>query len=181
IRKVDAARNITTVAGNGSATLSGEGGAATSRGCDGRGVAVDTSGNLFIADTANNRIRRVDAGNGTIRTFVGTGGVGLSGDGGPAASATLFAPASVAIDNAGNLYIADSGNSVVRLVTPDGIIHTVAGTGLSKFSAESGQALSVNLDPRGVGISPDGSILIADGSYDRVRRLTRQRVTAFAL
>jgi uncharacterized protein (TIGR03437 family) len=182
IRKVDAAtHNISTVAGNGSATFSGDGAAATAAGCDCRAVAVDNGGNLFLADTANHRIRRVDAGNGIISTIAGGSTQGYSGDGGPAAASRLFSPTGVAIDNAGNLYIADSGNSAVRMVSRDGIIRTVAGTLQTKFSAESGQALAVNIDPRGVAIAPDGSILIADSGNDRVRRLTRQKVTALAL
>ncbi|MDP6495398.1 MAG: Teneurin-2, partial [Dehalococcoidia bacterium] len=79
------------------------------------GRSLDSAGNLYIADVDNNRIRKVDT-KGTITTVVGTGGEGLSGDGGPATSADLFWPAGVALDSAGNLYIADGQNSRVRMV-----------------------------------------------------------------
>src|SRR5438874_12833617 len=96
-------------------------------------VAVDARGNLFIADRYNHRIRKVSP-DGIVRTVAGTGPIGLqagsfSGDGGPATMARLNNPTRVAVDQAGNLFIADSGNHRIRKVNPEGIISTVAGSG----------------------------------------------------
>src|SRR5262249_8874053 len=95
-------------------------------------VAIDGAGNLFIADVGNNRIRKVDAATGIITTVAGNGSRGFSGDGGPATSAGLYGPEGVAIDEAGNLFIADNGNDRIRKVSTDtGIITTVAGNGIT--------------------------------------------------
>ena len=92
------------------------------------GVALDASGNLYIADLDNNRIRKVSP-SGIITTVAGNGGLGYSGDNGPATSAELFVPAGMAMDASGNLYIADDDNNRIRKVSPSGIITTVAGNG----------------------------------------------------
>ncbi len=110
-----------------SSGFSGDGGPATSAQLfNPTGVAVDAAGNLFIADFNNNRIRKVTPA-GVISTVAGNGSQGFSGDGGPATSAQLSGPESVAVDAAGNLFIADRYNDRIRKVTPDGIISTVAG------------------------------------------------------
>ena len=119
VRRVDAATGvITTVAGNGTSDdFSGDGGPATSvRLFSPEGVAADGSGNLFIADHDNQAVRRVDAATGIITTVAGTGTPGFTGDGGDATSASLSLPSGVAVDGSGNLFIADSSNSRVRLV-----------------------------------------------------------------
>ena len=115
IRKVSAATGfITTIAGEGFATFSGDGGPATGANLRGpRSMVFDAAGNLYIADTSNNRIRRIDP-LGNISTFAGTGTGSFSGDNGVAASATLNAPQGIAIDSAGNLYIADTANHRIR-------------------------------------------------------------------
>src|SRR5205814_1938304 len=112
IRKVAAATGIiTTVAGNGNATFTGDGGVATSAGLFyPTGVALDASGNLYIADSNHNRIRKVDAASRIITTVAGNGNATFAGDGGAATSASLFNPSGVALDASGNLYIADSSN-----------------------------------------------------------------------
>ncbi|MEO7652730.1 MAG: hypothetical protein ABIZ80_19900 [Bryobacteraceae bacterium] len=132
IRKVSANGIITTVAGDGSSPslFSGDGGPATNAqlrlaGFTSAGVAVDCAGNLFIADTSNYRIRKVST-NGTITTVAGNGMRGFSGDGGPATSAQVAFPSALAVDGEGNLFIADSGNSRTRKVSPNGIITTLA-------------------------------------------------------
>ncbi len=127
IRKVTPNGTITTVVGTGTAGYSGDGGPATSAQLSWpAAVAVDGSGNLYVADAGNNRIRKV-AKDGTIATVAGTGTWGYSGDGGPATSAQLSGPGGVAVDAAGNIYIWDTGNRVIRRVAADGMIATVAG------------------------------------------------------
>ena len=118
---------ITTVAGTGTLSYSGDGGPATLATMElPTSVAADQAGNVYIVDRSNNRVRKVGP-DGTISTFAGTGKGGFSGDGGPAASAALLLPIDVAVDNAGNVYIADQGNGAIRKVSPSGIIKTVAG------------------------------------------------------
>jgi len=117
------------VAGNGTYGFLGDGGAATGASLGSPdGVAVDGAGNLYIADLYNRRIRKVDTG-GRISTVAGDGTYGFSGDGGAATSASLSSPTGVAVDGAGNLYIADQGNQRIRKVDTSGRISTVAGSG----------------------------------------------------
>src|SRR4029077_4430316 len=101
---------------------------ATSTGMDPYEVAVDAAFNVYIADQINNRIRKISP-DGTITTVAGNGSPGYSGDGGFAIDAQLLLPSGIALDRAGKLYIADFGNSVVRLVTAGGLIRTIAGNG----------------------------------------------------
>jgi hypothetical protein len=146
IRKVSAAGIITTVAGNGSAGYSGDGGPATSAQLDlPSGVAVDATGNLYIADTFNSRIRKVSAA-GIITTVAGNGSIGYSGDSSPATSARLSYPLGVAVDATGNLYIADSYNHRIRKVSAAGIITTVAGNGSPGYHGDGGPATSAQLN-----------------------------------
>jgi CSLREA domain-containing protein len=175
IRKVDAATGIiTTVAGSGVQGFSGDVGLAISaRLSNPEGVAVDAAGNLFIADTENDRIRRVDAATGVITAVAGTGTRGFSGDGGPATSANLSNPRGVAVDGAGNLFIADTLSHHVRKVAAaTDIITTVAGTDSCCFSGDGGPATSAGLNaPEGVAVDAAGNIFIADTGYHRVRRV----------
>ncbi len=166
---------ITTVAGNGGIGSSGDGGPATSAqlyGPDG-GVAVDGAGNLFIGDYG--RVRKVSL-SGIITTVAGDGTYGFTGDGGPATSAQLSGPASVAVDGAGNLFIADYYH--IRKVSPDGIIATVAGNGADGFdstfssvSGDGGPATSAQLNyPTGVAVDGAGSLFIAESG--RIRKVS---------
>ncbi len=170
VRKVDAIQVITTFAGTGGCGYAGDGGpAALAQLCQPRGVAVDATGSLFIADGQGNRIRKVDAA-GTITTFVGTGAPGYSGDGGPAAQAQVNLPVAVAVDGAGDLFIADMSNDVVREVTLDGVIHTVAGNHVRGYSGDGGLASQAQLNtPTGVGFDAKGNLLIADRYNHRIR------------
>src|ERR1051326_2331152 len=128
IRKVTPAGTMTTIAGNGIGTSTGDGGPATSASLTApAGVAVDNDGNVYIADPGN-RIRKITPA-GIITTIAGTGTPGFSGDGGPATSASIKGPAAVAIDGAGNLYIADYANKRIRKVSPAAVISTIAGGG----------------------------------------------------
>jgi hypothetical protein len=126
IRRVSPDGIITTVAGNGAAGFSGDGGLATKAQLSGpSAIAIDATGNLFIADTGNRRIRKVSR-DGIIATLAGNGTTGFSGDGGPAVSAQLSHPNSVSLDGAGNLLMGDSFR--IRKVSLDGIITTIPGT-----------------------------------------------------
>jgi sugar lactone lactonase YvrE len=172
VRRVDASTGIiTTVAGNGSFGFSGDGGPATAAPLNHpTGVAVDGSGNLFIVDSSNQRIRQVS--NGVITTVAGNGTHGFSGDGGPATAAALNFPWGIAVDGAGNLFVADQFNFRVRRVDAStGIITTVAGTGQSGFSGDGGPATAANVDPFAVALDSTGNLFIADPSNSRIRRV----------
>ncbi len=177
------------VAGNGTPGYSGDGGAATSAMLNGpNSVAVDGSGNLYIADTHNNVIRKVTAATGEIATFAGDGQPGYFGgnlgDGGPAIDAQLNAPGSVALDSAGNLYIADTGNNRVRLVTAStGVITTVAGNGSYAASGDGGPATSAGLYyPNALALDNSGNLYVACVYSGRVRKvvLSSGIITTFA-
>ena len=172
VRKVDTAGNITAVAGSGTQGFSGDGGPAASASLDTPvGVVADGSGNLYIADAHNQRIRVVSAATGNISTLAGNGTAGFSGDGGAASSASLALPTAVALDGAGNIYIADTNNHRIRKVTiATGIITTVAGNGTQFFSGDGGPAIAAGLDsPNGVAVDGAGRVYIADTHNQRIR------------
>ena len=175
IRKVAAGTGtITTVVGTGAAGFSGDGGAATSAELDyPSGVDLDSAGNLYIADTDNSRVRKVDVSTGIITTLAGNGVQGHSGDGGPAASAELNQPGGVRVDNAGNVFIADTGNHVVRKVAAGtGTITTVAGNGTKGYSGDGGPATGAELHfPDGVDVDSAGDLFIADTNNNRIRKV----------
>lgn len=185
IRRVDAATGIiSTVAGNGTVGLSGDGGPATAAELSyPSGIAVDGAGNVVIADTFNQRIRKVDTA-GTISTVAGSGptafqgGGGLSGDGGPATSALLSFPSFVRGDSAGDLFISDSSNERVREVDTTGTITTVAGSGPTAqqggggFGGDGGAATAAELnDPTGLTVDGSGNLYIVDTINNRVRKV----------
>ena len=167
---------ITTVAGNGMTGFSGDNGPATSAELnEPQGIAADSAGNLYIADWQNNRIRMVS--NGVITTVAGNGTRGFSGDGGPAISAQLAYPQSVAVDSAGNLYIADTSNSRIRKVS-NGVIATVVGNGGFGFSGDSGPAVSAQLNgPVCVAVDSAGNLYIADQPNQRIRKVSNGLIT----
>jgi sugar lactone lactonase YvrE len=173
IRKVNGAI-ITTVAGGGTGGL-GDGGPATSAELfSPGGVALHGSDTLYIADTGHHRVRKVDLTSGIITTVAGDGTAGFGGDGGAAALAQLRAPADVAVDAAGYLYIADTDNHRVRRVTPlMGIMATVAGTGSPGFNGDGQPATSAQLwGPEGVALDAVGNLHIADTVNGRVRKVS---------
>jgi hypothetical protein len=170
--KLDTLGIQTVVAGNGTYGFSGDGGPATSASLFlPYGVAVDGAGNLYIADLLNQRIRKVDT-TGTITTVAGSGTYGFSGDGGPAISANLGSPDGLAVDTAGNLYIADLYNRRIRKVDSSGMISTVAGNGAYGFSGDGGPATGASLsNPTGVAVDRTGNVYIADQGNQRIRKV----------
>ena len=145
IRRVDPSGKITTIAGTGAWGTQGDGGPATrARLTAVHGLATDAAGNLYVADTWADSIRKIDA-SGTITTVAGTGEEGRGGDGGPAVEARLDKPRGIAVDSAGDLYIADSDNHRVRRVDSSGTITTVAGTGERGYSGDGGPAIAAAL------------------------------------
>ena len=172
IRKVATNGTISTIAGNGTRGYSGGGGQAGSAELNGpAGLATDSAGNLFIADNFNQRVFKVTPG-GVISTIAGNGTPGYSGDGGPATTAQLNEPWGVAVDSAGNLFIADLVNNRIRKVTTDGVIHTVAGMGAAGYSGDGGPATMAQLNyPVGVTVDSSGNLFIADSGNNRVRKV----------
>jgi ribosomal protein S11 len=172
VRVVDPSGTISTLAGSGTAGFSGDGGPApTAQLHAPRALALDPAGNLYVADDNNDRVRRIDP-SGLITTAAGNGTTGYSGDDGPAVAAQLNRPRGVALDPAGNLYVADSGNHVIRMVDPAGTITTVVGNGRRGFGGDGGPAADGRIfSPRGVATAASGDLYIADSGNDRIRRI----------
>jgi sugar lactone lactonase YvrE len=169
---------LTVVAGNGTPGFSGDKGAAASAQLDQPyGVAVDAAGDVYIADTNNHRIRKVSKG--VITTVAGSAG-GFGGDDGPAAGALLNVPRAVAVDAAGDVYIADTNNFRIRKIS-HGVITTVAGNGRQGFSGDSGLATSAELNaPSGVAVDAAGDVYIADSGNNRIRKVSGGVITTVA-
>ncbi len=138
------------------------------------GIATDLKGNIYISDAANHRVRCISP-NGIIRTIAGTGIAGFAGDNGPASSAQLNSPYGLALDFAGNLYIADLGNARIRLMTPSGIISTIAGGGALPAGGKNEGSMATSLafiSPRNVAIDGSGIVYISDFGGHRVYKMT---------
>ncbi len=159
-----------TIAGTGKAGYSGDGGPATAAQLNRPiGIAFDRDGNLYIADSLNNRVRKVDP-NGIISTVAGTGHPGHSGDGWRADTVDIWSPVDVAIDARGNLYIVEHATHRVRKVDRDGIMTTIAGTGVPGFQGDGGPAVEAALNsPESVGVDAAGNVYIADRGNQRIR------------
>jgi sugar lactone lactonase YvrE len=176
--RVDSSTGILTlVAGNGSASSTGNGGPATLAAVNTpTGVALDAAGNLYISEMLGNRVRRVDAQTGIITTIAGTGASAFGGDYGPATVAALKMPHGIALDSAGNLYIADTGNERIRCVYAlTGIIVTVAGTGYNAAVSDGLPADLTSLSmPSSVAFDLSGGLLIGEAGGSRIRRVNPQ-------
>ncbi|MFA6112081.1 MAG: Ig-like domain-containing protein, partial [Candidatus Latescibacterota bacterium] len=173
IRKVALATGvITTVAGTGAAGYRDTTAATAARFHFPSAVFVDSAGTVFVADTGNNRVRRI-ASDGRVTTVAGTGTAGSAGDGGRAASAQLNGPAALFVDQAGNIYVADTNNHRIRRISAaDSTITTIAGTGTAGYSGDGSPATNARLSfPAGVWVLSDSSVYIADRWNHRVRRV----------
>jgi trimeric autotransporter adhesin len=185
VKEVNTMGIITTFAGNGpdgnaptgcqNGSYTGDGGSAVSATLDcPLGLDIDSNNNLYIADTYNNVIRKIEASTGIITTIAGTGSAGYTGDGGPATSATLNSPDRVSVNGAGNFFISDSNNNVIRRV--DGItqiIKTFAGNGKFGFAGDGGPALSASFALTiGVVVTPQGNLYVGDLYNNRIRKVT---------
>jgi uncharacterized protein (TIGR03437 family) len=181
IRKLTSSGTISTAAGNGNFSYSGDGGQATSAQLNTpQAVATDSNGNLYIADTANHVVRKVTAA-GVISTIAGNGTAGSGGDGGAATSAQLHSPQGIAVDASGNnVYVSDTQNARVRRIT-NGTINTVAGNGTPGFGGDGGTATSAQLNiPAGLALDAAGDLYIADFSNNRIRKVTNGTIATVA-
>ncbi len=172
IRKVDPTMVITTVAGSGNRGFSGDGGPATQANLSRpQSVAVNRLGQVYFSDSDNHRIRKVSV-DGIITTFAGNGQAGSLGDGGPATQASLNDPNGVVFDVRGNLFIADDAANVIRRVGLDGVISTVAGTGVAGFSGDGGPGTAATLNaPYDLIFDETGNLYISDSANNRIRVL----------
>ena len=161
------------IAGTGETGFSGDGGPALKAQFNfPNHLVADATGNLFIADTANHRVRKIST-HGVITTVAGTGKSGFSGDGGPAIEAELGAPAAIAMDADGNVYIAEFFNHRIRKITTDGIITTIAGTGTPGYNGDGQPAIESQIgEPTGVAVDRSGYVYISDQVNMRVRVVT---------
>lgn len=172
VRFVDSDGMISTIAGNGERGYEGDGGPGVQAKLSSpTRLARDRQGNLYFCDTDNHAIRRVD-GHGMITTFAGTGVEGFSGDGGFAAAAQFSTPYGLCFAPNGDLYVADTGNHVIRRIDSAGIVTSVVGTGAAGFTGDEGPAGQAQLNgPSGVIFDDNGSMWIADSLNNRVRRV----------
>jgi len=162
---------ISTIAGNGNPSYSGDGDSAIYAELNyPSGIAIDDSGNIFIADNSNNRIRKINSA-GIISTYAGSGILGYTGDGGLADTAELKHPSSVAVDDSGNVYVADYGNNVIRKINPAGIITRFAGSTYG-FSGDGGPATSAQLNgPTDIALDGNGDVYVTDCNNKRIRKV----------
>lgn len=182
VRRINTSGVISTFVGNGSGigSYTGDGGPATTAQVNGpTDVAVDGSGNLYVADNGNHVVRRVTAGN--ISTFAGNGASGNTGNGGAATAATMITPYGLSTDAAGNVYIVDQANNVVRKVNTSGIISTYAGSGAFGSTGDRGPATNATLAaPTDIVIdNVSGRSFIADFNANAIRMLQPDNVPVF--
>ncbi len=174
VRSISPSGIITTIAGNGEAGFSGDGGPAINASLNQpTDVAVDADGNVYIADCANNRIRKITR-DGIITTIAGTKDEGYDADGTPAIHCRLTGPYGIFVDGKKNIYFSDNGNAIIRVINNKGIISTIAGTPqVWGYSGDNGAARKGKIkNPGGVALTSDGSLLIADFGNNAIRKVT---------
>jgi DNA-binding beta-propeller fold protein YncE len=193
-RRLDeAARRLTTIAGNGQKAYAGDGGPAAAAGFSApHEIRFDRSGNLFVVERDAHVVRRVDAKTGTVSTVAGTGVAGFGGDGGPASAAQFRQPHSIAFDAAGNLLVCDIGNQRIRLIDMNtGAISTFAGTGEHRATPDDGPLEGAPLNgPRSIDTDPEGNVYLVlregnavfriDGKSRRLTRIAGTGETGYA-
>ncbi len=172
---------VHTVAGTGKQGYNGDHGAATSAAITApTSVVSDSDGNLYFADRDNHVIRKIDTA-GVITTVAGAGLQGFGGDGGPATSALLDTPSGVAVDEAKNLYISDTRNQRVRMVSAAGIISTIAGNGTAGFCGDGGPAINACLyNPRGISVDTSANVYVADSGNNCIRLISNGKILTVA-
>jgi len=188
VRKISVNGYISTVAGNGTAGNSGDGGQATAASLNmtgGGGLWVDQAGNILISNTAGQTIRKVNASTGIITTIAGTAGTaGFSGDGGPAAAALLYNPIGICEDTSGNIYFADASTYHIRRIdAATGYISTIIGTGSNAYSGDGGLGINARVSiPRDVAADYYGNLYIADYGNNVIRQyvIATGIITTFA-
>ncbi len=174
VRRVSTDGIITTVAGTGELGFSGDGGPAVeAQLAFPSAIAIDSEGDLYIADFSNHRIRKLST-NGIITSIAGTGESGYNGDGKPALESQIGEPCGVAVDRSGYVYIGDQVNNRVRVVTPSGMMYTVAGTGVRGHTSDGGAAEKAQTsNPDIIALDNEGNLYIPDHINSVVRKLTR--------
>lgn len=174
VRKIDSKSGIiSTIAGTGKKGFSGDGGPATKADCGGiYSIALDARGEkLYLCDLDNRRIRVVDLPSGTISTVAGNGQKSVPADGSDARTSPLVDPRAVAVDGKGNVYILERAGHALRVVTPDGKIKTVVGTGKAGATGDGGDAKQATLNgPKHLCIDLDGNVVIADAENNLIRK-----------
>jgi sugar lactone lactonase YvrE len=160
---------ITTFAGNGSVGFAGDGGAAVDASFRwSNALAIDASGALLVCDSGNERVRRISAG--VIETIAGNGTQGFAGDGGAATAAELDTPMGLAVGASGQIFVADSRNDRIRVITTDANISTFAGSGVQGYAGDGGAATAAELSlPRGLIVTSGGALIFADSNNQRIR------------
>ena len=177
VRRITPDGTISTVVGTGTPGFAGDGGLATSAQIrNPQAVAFDGKGNLLIAEYGNHRVRSVSPA-GIINTIAGIGTAGYSGDGGLAVNASLDCPDALAVDHSGNIFVSERDGNRIRVVSPDGMIATLAGTGRPLFSGDGGPAISASVSSPTLGLALDRAenLYISDSSNDRVRVVLNSR------
>lgn len=181
VLRMEPSGNLTLIAGTAVAGFSGDDGpAAAAQLRTPNGLALDLAGNIYVADYGNNRIRKITPA-GVITTFAGNGGFFYAGDGGPATNAQMRSPSGVAVDKSGNVFIAETGSHVIRKVSTDGVISTVAGFGVGGYSGDGGDPLFAQiLAPHGIAVDKDGTLYIADYGNNRIRKVVSGKITTIS-
>jgi len=171
VRKVSTSGIITTIAGSSLIDFSADGPATSVQLGSPTAIVLDSANNIFTADPRNNVVRKISS-DGTVVTVAGNTSSGYSGDGGPSSKAQVASPGALAVDTAGNLLIADYGNSRIRRIGSNGTITTIVGTGVSGYSGDGGQATSAQIyAPTGLAVDKAGNIYFTDNGNYRVRKV----------